>query len=305
MVGFPDESKMERSIDGTEPIRGGSIGLNRILSLFVDASTKDRKPRFNGVILSAFTIFNNVWAMNNDATISELEQGFVKDVNLFLDYYDTYLSFVWSQLSGDKFCPVVIYFPDYKHVPKEISREVTSKKQLQMLEAYKMFLARHGNHDTEVRKLIHSRCIWIRAGDVTYPHKEVARKFKEIIAHPKSLYTTGDPVCLMTHIALDYYAAFRIRGLVLLERHTARIRKPDEFRFKLDKEGNIPFQSTPHVVLGDNTLIKPWINHKTKKLILEAAEKDRWISRGEEDIRGRISKITDIPVSTLRKYDFI
>jgi hypothetical protein len=33
MKGFPDESKMERSQDGTEPIRGGSIGLNKILSV--------------------------------------------------------------------------------------------------------------------------------------------------------------------------------------------------------------------------------------------------------------------------------
>lgn len=304
MKSFPDESQMERSEDGSEPIRGGSIGLNRILNGFVDIATKDSKPRFTAVLISAFTIFRNVWTMQNNPTMSSLEEGFVKDVNLFLEYYDTYLSFVWNGLPADRYCPVIIYFPDYKHLPKELRMETSGKREL-LFNLYRDFLARHGNHNGEVKKLEHSRCFWITAGQSSYPHKDVASKFREITAHPQIAYYIGDPVCLISHIPLDLYMSARIRKLVLLESYTGRIRTPPEFRIKIDKEGRVPFTSAAHVALGDSVLIKPMANLKQRKAIYEAAEKDRWLTRGEEDIRNRIAKIMDVSSNTLRKYDFI
>lgn len=304
MTGFPDESQMPRSDDGTEPIRGGSIGFNRILGRFVQDAGRDTKPRFNAVIISAFTIFRNVWGTKKDANASDLEQGFITDVNLFLEYYDAYLSAVWSRMYGDKFCPVVVYFPDYKHVPKEILKE-HSGRGAEFMAAYKAFLIKHSPDDGEVKRLNHCRCVWISAGHATYPHKEVVRKFREITSHPSSLYTTGDPVCLITHTRLDYHISSRLRGVQLLESHTATIRTPGEFRFRLDKDGRVPFQSAVHVTLGDSDLIKPFVGLKIKREILEAAEKERWLTRSEEDVRNRIAKISNIPVATFRKYDFV
>ena len=303
MVGFPDESQMERSQDNSEPIRGGSIGFNRILGLFVEASNKDIRPMFNAVLISAFTILRNVWTMKEASTLEDLEKGFVKDINLFLEYYDTYLSFVLNRTSGERFCPVIVYFPSYDHIPKNLVRD-SSGKTKEFFDLYKKFLARHGNTEGEVRKLENVRCFWIRAGDVTYPHKEVARKFREIVSHPKSLYSSGDSLGLITHIPLDYHLAFRVRGVIVLESYTAKLRKPDEFKFKLDKEGRVPFQSVTHAVLGDSALLKPQISPKIRKSLLETAEKDRWISRSEEDLQSRISKITNISTSILRSYAF-
>lgn len=304
MSGFPDESMMPRSEDGSEPIRGGSIGFNRILGRFVTDAAQDTKPKFNAVIISAFTIFRNVWDTLKEQTLANAEQGFVNDVNLFLEYYDAYLSAVWSRMNGDKFCPVVIYFPDYQHVPKDIRRE-HSGKIVDFLAAYKTFLTKHSPQDGEVKRLSHCRCVWISAGHATYPHKEVVRKFREITSHPQSLYTTGDPVCLITHTRLDYHIASRLRGVQLLESHTARIRPPSEFRFRLDKDGRVPFQSAVHIALGDGDLIKPMVALKTKREILDTAEKERWLTRSEEEVRNRISKISNIPVATFRRYDFV
>ena len=143
---FPDESLMERSADNSEPIRGGSIAFNRILGRFVDKANSDHKPEFTAVVMSAFTLFDNVWTMNNDADISTLEEDFVKDVNLFLEYYDIYLSFTKSALQGSKQCPVIIYFPDYKRLENDLRRETTGKK-LDLLDKYKKFLNRYSGRD--------------------------------------------------------------------------------------------------------------------------------------------------------------
>ena len=304
MKEFPDESGMARSEDGSEPIRGGSIGLNRILGMFVAASATDNHPRFTGAILSAFTIFRNVWAMNNTATLGELEEGFARDINLFLDYYDTYLSHVKSRLAGDRRSPVALYFPGYDRVPKEIEREHIGKRGLLMAQ-YKQFLSKHGTDDAAIKRMENVSLFTLRAGDATYPHREVVRKFKDIGGQKGSLYSSGDPVAVLTHVPLDLHMTHRLRGVKSLESYTGRLKDPEEFRFRLDKEGRVPFQAAVHLVLGDDVLIKPMVTPKIRKELLETASKERWASRSEEDVRLRVSKITQIPIATLRKYDFV
>lgn len=307
MTGFPDESQMPRSEDGSEPIRGGSIGFNAVLGRFIKDAASDVKPSFHAVIISAFTIFRNVYqtksAGGHKPSDKEMEEGFITDVNLFMEYFDAYLSAVWSRLAGDKFCPVIIYFPDYRHVPKDIEREYIGKAA-ELWDGYKRFLRQYDGHEGEVKKLDHTRCFWMRAGDVTYPHKEVARKFKEVTVHPACLYTSGDPVCLITHVPLDLHISSRLRGVQLLESHTARLRPPSEFRFKLDKDGRVPFQSSVHLLLGDSVIIKSMVSSKIKRTILETASQERWVGRSEDDVRQRLSKISQIPMATMRKYDF-
>jgi len=97
MKQFPDESQMARSEDGSEPIRGGSIGLNRILNTLVAASQGDKRPRFTSVLLNAFTFFFNAYDAEKFQDFAKVEEGFVRDLNIFLDYYDTYLSHVLNR----------------------------------------------------------------------------------------------------------------------------------------------------------------------------------------------------------------
>lgn len=304
MKTFPDESHMERSKDGTDPIRGGSIGLNRILGRFVNRSKSDHRPEFTAVILSAFTIVRNVVGTEKDITIVQLEEAFVRDVNLFLDYYDTYLSITKSGMMRDKLCPVVIYFPDYKRVENQIRREQTGQKA-HLLTLYAKFLSRYNGRDEMVRELEHCRCYWIRAGDATYPHKEVARKFREIASQPKSAYSSGDKIALMSHVPLDYHLVGRLRGINLLESYTGELKGSDQFGLKLDKEGRLPFNTVTHVVFGDASFIKPWVSPKVRKQLLEQAVKEKWVTRSEDDLRAKISKAADIPLVQLRKFDFI
>jgi hypothetical protein len=304
MGAFPDESTMPKSEDGSEIIRGGSIGFNRLLNKFVAGASSDKKPQFSAFVISAFTIFRNIYSMHKQPTMSDMEEGFVKDVNLFLEYYDTYLSLVLGTLSRNKQAPVIIYFPDYHDLPKEILRD-SSEKHLTFLAMYKKFLGKHGNHTGQVKQLEFVKCFWIKAGGSTYPHKDVASKFREITNHPTSLYATGDSVGLISHIPLDWYLSFRIRNVQLLESYTGLTKHPRDFGLKLDKEGRIPFLPITHVIFGDGVLIKSWIGIKIRRDLLEQAEKERWSSRSNDDLLGKIVRKLNLPTSTFRKYDFI
>ena len=303
MKTFPDESSLQRSADGTEVIRGGSIGLNRILSFFVDNAVTDRKPQFTGVLISAFTVFRNIWSMNRNASLSDLANSFAKDINLFLEYFDTYLAFTTPNYISDKYVPVVVYFPNYRHVDKNILLEHTGN-ELALYEAYMKFLAVHGQHEGPASTMEKCKCFWITAGNTSYPHIEAARKFKELANNPKSMYSQGDNVALISHAPLDHHIGARIRNVKILESYTGKLKPISDSKFRLDKEGRVPFLSITHVVLGDKVLIKPMVKNKARRELLEEAGKDKWITRSVEDIRFRIAKALGVSMASLRKYDF-
>jgi hypothetical protein len=304
MKSFPDESKMERSKDGSELIRGGSIGLNRILNRFVDRSNQDRNPEFTACLISAFTVFRNVVGTYPDLSIEEIEQAFVKDINLFLEYYDIYIAITKNAFMNNKCATVIVYFPDYSHVEKEILKDQTGKS-LELFTLYKKFLSRYSGRDEMIKKTEHVLCYFISAGPASYPHRDISRKFRSITSDARVIYSSGDKVALITHIPLDYHLGGRLRNIVLLESYTGKLRPQKEFNLKLDKEGRLPFTTTAHVVFGDGVLIKPMITPKIRKLLFEYAEKDKWISRSDDDVRLRISKLANIPLNDLRKFDFV
>lgn len=304
MRSFPNEATMEKSPHSGESIRGGSMGLNRILNYFATHAEQHRSPAFKACLLSAFTIFRNIKESYKTSSIEELEQAFVQDVSLFLDYYDIYLSSTKTQYDGDKRAIVIVYFPNYQRVEKDLLRE-PNKDAEELANLYARFYRRFNGRDERVRDLEHVSCFWIRAGDATYPHKEVARKFRDIVGHPKSLYTNGDPIAMMSHVPLDFHIMGRLRNIVVMESYTGLVRPGTDIKARVDKEGRLPFNTTTHLVFGDKVMIKPMITPKIRKLLLEQAEKEKWVSRGEDDIRQRIVKTASIPMKDLRKYDFV
>jgi hypothetical protein len=303
MSSFPDESKMDRGVTDDEPIRGGSIGLNRILGTFVNSALIDKKPQFSVSCISACTILRNVMSTYKDATFSQLEEAFVKDVNLYVEYYGAYLNDTLSQHNRNKKAVIIVYFPDYKKVPTDIIREHTGKSA-DFWKTYDLFLSRHGQHDQVGRTTQFVKSVFVPTGHATYPHVELSRKLRQITTFHDSLYSSNDPVCLISHIPFDFYLSGRIRNIRLMESYTAKTIPPPDFKYKLDKEGRIPFNSTTHVVFGDDVMIKPMAQRTLRKELFEQAVKEKWIHRDESDIRVRIAKKLGIPTSDLRRFDF-
>lgn len=307
MKAFPDESAMPKSPESHEPIRGGSIGLNRILNRFVDRAARDNKPEFMAYLISAYAVVRNVMdtkkANKVEARLADIESAFVQDVNLFMEYLDTYLSFTWNQMWGAKKVPVLVYFPDYHRVNSKIRREFTGRDaELQTM--YQAFLKHHGSYNEIVKVLDHCQCYWVSAGQVTYPHVELAGKFRDIGLANDTVYQRGDPIGMITNMPLDYHIDGRLRNVSVIKSYHATVETHKDFRFRLDKEGRIPFTAATHLVFGDNALIKQEIPLKTKRLILETAEKEKWASRSETDVYQKLVKLSDLPARFFKDHDF-
>lgn len=304
MKSFPDEASLPKSSISGETIRGGSIGLNNILNRFVKHADIDRSPEFSGTIISAFTFFRNVMRMDKDGDIKVLEEAFLNEIRLFLEYYDIYLSQTKMSLDRVRKSPVVIYFPDYKHVERELLRDLKGEKA-ELFTRYNAFVKRYNGRDQMAMQLENCICYWVRAGDATYPHIEVARKFRDLASVSNSLYKPNDKIALITHIPLDFHISKRLRNIVRFKSYTGELETADDFKLLFDKEGRLPFNTAIHLTFGDSQMIKPWASPKAKREILEVAEKDRWLTKSEGDIRKHLAKIMDIPVTKFQKYDFI
>lgn len=301
---FPNEAQLEKSEHSGDPIRGGSMAINRILGYFVDHAEKHHNPAFTACLLSAFTILRNVHGTLKTENIDELEQAFVKDVQLFMEYYNTYLGFVKSHFTQNKKACVVVYFPTYDRIAKEMRLE-PNRERSTLAALYKRFLARTTGRDEKVMDLEHVSCFWMRAGDGTYPHREVASKFRQLVISPTCLYRTGDPIAMVSHVAFDFHIMGRVRGIMLLESHTGLLRPGSDIKARIDNSGIIPFMSVTHGVFGDKTLLQSQLTPKLRKQLRAQAEEEKWTTRSEDDIRNRISKTTGISVRDLRKFDFV
>lgn len=304
MKSFPDESQLPRSEDGSEAILGGSIGLNRILGRFVEHSKTDNKPEFTAVLINARTVFRNVYQMLKKDPSLKLDDLFVKDIGMFLEYYDTYLSFVRGMQLNRSRCPVVVYFPDYRKVPEEVRRPM-SPKDLEEQVAYDKFARRFAGEDSLMQTLEHVECFWVIAGGTLLPHQDLIRKFKNIAGRKQCGYHSGDNIALISHLPVDFHLCERMRGICTLESHTGKLKSAHEFRLRLDEDGRVPFNTTTHIAFGDSRQIKPMFVRKQKHDLLEQADRERWASRSEEDIRQRIAKAAGLSLKDLRKYDFV
>ena len=302
MDNFPDDRHMERSADGSEIIRGGSVGLNRILNAYVARAAQGIRPAHSGVIISAFTVFRNVWDMKEHDP-KKIDVGFITDVSLFLDYHDTYLSKTMTNFEKTKWVPVLVYFPDYSKIKKTLLRDLGPGAE-DMMKAYKLFLKRALDGDGTIKEMAHSKCQFVSATSEVFPFREVADKFRKFASQRDSLYTSGNKVGVLSSMPIDYYLMLRVRNIELIESYTGLLKDPRDFGRKLDKKGNLPFNPTTHAIFGDAVLIKPFVTGKDRKELLEEAEKDRWFSKSEGDIRSRIARKLKIPMGQLPSFGF-
>lgn len=302
MKQFPDESKMERSEDGSQVIRGGSVGFNMILDMWVKAANSDQYPRCNAVIISAFTVFRNAWTTSKDPKFEDVEKRFATDIDLFCEYFDTYLEHTVMRDEYVRKIPILLYFPSYKALVKDIAKEQTGN-DLKLIEAYDVFYKKHAKDQGLVVSKSKCACFMIKAGGPgVFPIIEVSMKFKRLVQNRDMFYTNGDQVYLISHVPIDFYLADLIRNTSVLRSHTADILTRKQFHYRLDKQGRIPFYPVTHIVFGDNVLVKRMVTVAEKKGLLELADKENWSIRDEPDVGNRIAKFLKIPTTQLRKY---
>lgn len=301
MVMFPDESHMERSKDGTEPIRGGSVGWNCVFGLFKTRASVDKVPFATLFLINLETVFRNNY--NKTLSAKEIADACVRDMDLFLTYLEAYLAWV---LRGKTLppIPVVLYIPNYHTIPKDLLREHPASWD-HMMQAYGIFRKNFPTTKTVSSRTQFTTRWVIPVGVMTYPHIELSHWVHSTsLENQSGGYTWGDPVCLITRNVIDLHISRRIRSVVLLESFTAQIKTPDQFGTKLVKDVPVPFTVGTHRAFGDPVHIRPLVERKTKKELLQLATTNKWMVRSTEGILRDISSVTGVSIAELQRAKF-
>ena len=83
-------------------------------------------------------------------------------------------------------------------------------------------------------------------------------------------------VIMVTNHPTDYHLFRYVGQWCNVKSFTGEIQKKDDLGKKVFDKEFLPFTERLHILLGDKTDIKPCIESKAKKKLLEIAEKDHW-----------------------------
>lgn len=298
---FPDEKTMERSADGTEPIRGGSVGFNRIFGVFVDRARKDSAPFCSLILINAMTVFRNNY--KEDMSDQQLVAAWEKDIELFALYLGAYRVQVAGGNDPKAQTQVLVYLPTYKKIPKPLRLEHENTKLETMLERYQTFYDRYRR---ETGVLIDEPGVKVTCeavGERDLPHREVYR-----IISTSDTYIDAwraKKIFLISHVMLDYFLCARIQSLLVWESYTARFKDLADFGKKLDPSGDIPFNSLMLSLFGDKLFIRSVLDVKAKRFVRKMAKEFQFKTRSPAFMAQKLSQLSNVPVAELAPYNFV
>lgn len=298
---FPDETHLPRSADGSEPILGGSVGLNRILIHLRESSVKSA-PEFGGIAISLRTILRNVYSTDKTKDGAALDALMTTDVSLLMRYYNAHLGNI-LKVPGPKKFRIVIYGSNYAKVPKDCLRD-DSREQLHLEKLYRRIVSRNSVVPTAIGGGDFVECTYVPLRGLRMPHVEIADAIRShIIRDPHSAFGPMQKIGLISHVPIDYHAAGLIDQIWSFESYTGKVRPRSEFGLKIAKEGVIPFNGITHYVFGDKLMIRSQLKRGDRPKLLERAEKEHWVSKSKDQLTDILSKQLGISSSELRKND--
>ena len=298
---FPDESKMDRSADGSEPIRGGSVGFNRILGEFFTRSHTDKVPFADLFLINGMTIFRNTYQEGN--SLERHQKLWENDIQLFALYLGAYRVALAGGNDPVDQSQVVIYLPTYKRIPREVRLQHDKTKLGDMLERYEVFYQKYRRETGVLIDAPGVRVVCIAVGETDLPHRELD---KYIIKEPLFREArVSRKIVMITHVLLDYFIHYRLPSLVVWESYTAKFKKSDDFGKRLDPSGDIPFNSLMFNLFGDKLLVRCVLDIKGKRFVRKVAQEQKFPMRSESYMAKALSSLSNVPISLLARFNYI
>lgn len=298
---FPDERTMERSADGTEPIRGGSVGFNRILGTFVERARKDTTPFASLFLINGMTLFRNNY--KEDWSDEQIKVAWEKDIELFSIYLGAYRVALAGGNDPKDQTVVLVYLPTYDKIPKPLRMDHGSTKLETQLDRYQAFYTAYKRESGVLIDDSGVKVICAAVGEHDLPHRELYR-----LLHSQPEYKVGlgkRKVVMISHIPMDYFLAVRIPTLMVWESYTAKFKGPKDFGKRLDPSGDIPFDSLMYGLFGDRILVRCVLDVKAKRFIRNAAKEYKFNMRSPTFIANKLTQLSNVPVAELSRFNFV
>ena len=242
------ESLKSETEDGSV-IYGGSIGINSIMDHFYK---KDRLPLSNVFFINLFTLYTNIFKINQKDKNFQL---FKDEISIAKLYIETYTSLV--ELDMPYF--IIFYVPDYQYIPKNrnllntIDSNKTKKNKAYvslMKEWESVSKTQFGGLNTSLTINNGISIYFIKYGDrYGLPYKCISRDINKIKLSDYNLHNVG----IISHVPLDYFSINK-KEIYLLERFTGNLLQ--NFDKKM-KELGCNFNKFTLQILGDKVILAP------------------------------------------------
>lgn len=285
---FPDTSRALRSKDGSEPILGASIALNRILLALKDQSDLRRLWAIN-----LRTLLENVWIEGMDGKTAEA--AVEREIDHLILYIEAH-AHAGRKISRN---PVILFYvPTYDRIPRARRQIFTGStkfeiRQRQMDRVWDRFRARlfTARPLRLARPQDHADSWYATLGKGQLPHRDIARFFSK---EPQT-----DPVHLISHTLIDCHLFRHRREVRLVERFTGKILKQKDLAKKIDPGLRLDFNAITHQVMGDRFHLKPLVTPQERRAILKAAKEEDYRAKTETEILTRLRRHATLPASAL------
>lgn len=264
-----------------------SVGATGVIDALGILRRDYRAPVWDVVLVNIQTLIRNNLSKEN--TNEEIVKGIFEDMDNIVYAVRDYLQ---SRPKPPIDPKILIYLPTYAALHPVYQRPENATTA-RIKEIQDMLIVKYITNpdEPEVVRLEGIECITMKAGSLKeFPHQTIFKYLDESRKPGKSKFLStllgwdSLRIGMISHCAIDWHLAFKVRHFHLIESYTGKIKEISQFGEKVFKTGFVPFCRATHLLFGDSTHVKPLAQRKNKQILLDLAKNSRWYSKTESSI---------------------
>lgn len=286
---------------------GLSLGVSKIIDTFYNLSQAKQKIAWDIITINISTLIRNNCSkeVSDETILHNVDEDLDQIVKSISKYYQSFTH-------PPEQTAVLLYFPDYSALP-ELHRRTENKTNARIRKITEQFSSRTLTKNTKEKVIMFENltCIIRKAGtSKLFPHQEIYQYLthtigKGALSKIKTLFGLRQlKVAMLSHCPLDFHLCRYTKNFTLIESYTGNTKTAIDFGSKLFDSEYVPFNTATHLLFGDKVHVVPIVKRNHKKMFLEYAKKQRWLTLDEPKIVQLIAATGQVPKQVLTTVKF-
>lgn len=236
-----------------------------------------------GVLINVQTLLRNLYSDNAELSSTEILTKIKAEMQAII----TLLAPLLAKKNEAHPPYLMFYLFDYTNILNHaLLRGLSDNQERQKIAEFTATLIGPGKIPFKNRHLGESDGVHIYGyGDNTkqgWPHTRLFRWINEI--------SPSSHVFMVSHQPVDWHLKIYLRQLYVIASFTGAVHTANEFGRKVfgDAYAELPFCPSTHKLMGDKTLIAPFLTPKKKKELLDRSIQEQWGHHSQKYIEERI-----------------
>lgn len=244
-----------------------SYGLMPILNAFANLTRTNAYKFWDLYLINIETLIRD--RKNSTSDINVIAKNIINDCSVLVKYIGEYARLFNRDRVGNKII-ICFYANKYENINYIYLKEKFPKgteERWKIRDKVIELFSEYGPKTEEGIDVVFS----IQEEKNVWPHKELVKD----LVHNFS----GVPfkkTLMISHVPLDFQLYRTFNDFTILESYTGVFKTIRQFGKKVFGDENLPFNKYTHLLFGDKWYIKPLVERKVRKLILDKAIKEHW-----------------------------